>query len=78
VTADRDDNQLSIIDAKTFARKGTVKVGAHPFGVTIDPQGVRAYTANVESNDVSVVDLAAAKPIGTVAVFMLAARRFRG
>jgi YVTN family beta-propeller protein len=37
VTADRDDNQISIIDAKTFARKGTVKVGAHPFGVTIGP-----------------------------------------
>jgi YVTN family beta-propeller protein len=43
VTADRDDNQISIIDAKTFVRKGTVKVGAHPFGVTIDPQGARLY-----------------------------------
>jgi len=38
--------------------------------VTIDPQGARTYTANVESNDVSVVDLAAAKLIGTVAVFV--------
>jgi YVTN family beta-propeller protein len=68
VTADRDDNQISIIDAKIFTRKGTVKVGVHPFGVTIDPQGARAYTANVESNDVSIVDLAAKTPLGTVAV----------
>jgi YVTN family beta-propeller protein len=68
VTADRGDNQISIIDAKTFVRKGTVKVGAHPFGVTIDPQGARAYTANVESNDVSVVDLKEAKLLGNGAV----------
>ena len=68
MTADRDDNQVSIIDAKTFARKGTVKVGAHPFGVTIDAQGAHAYTANVESNDVSVVDLKEAKLLGSVAV----------
>jgi YVTN family beta-propeller protein len=67
VTADRDDNQISIIDATTFVRKGTVKVGAHPFGVTIDPQGTRAHTANVESNDVS-VDLNEAKLLGGVAV----------
>lgn len=68
VTADRDDNQISIIDAKTFARKSIVKVGAHPFGVTIDARGERAYAANVESNDVSVVDLAAGTLLGTVAV----------
>jgi YVTN family beta-propeller protein len=68
VTADRDDNQISIIDAKTFARKGIVKVGTHPFGVTIDARGARAYTANVESNDVSVVDLAAGTLLGSVAV----------
>jgi YVTN family beta-propeller protein len=68
VTADRDDDQISIIDAKSFTRKSTVKVGAHPFGVTIDAQGARAYAANVESNDVSVVDLKEAKLLGTVAV----------
>jgi YVTN family beta-propeller protein len=68
VTADRDDNQISIIDAKTFTRKGTVKTGAHPFGVNVDARGARAYTANVESNDVSVVDLAAKTLLGTVAV----------
>jgi YVTN family beta-propeller protein len=45
-----------------------IQPAAHPFGVTIDPQGQRAYTANVEGNDVSVVDLMEAKLLGTVAV----------
>ena len=67
VTADRDDDQISIIDAKTFTRKGTVKVGAHPFGVTVDPRGERAYAANVESNTISVVDLKAETLLGSVA-----------
>jgi len=53
---------------KLLPGKGTVKVGAHPFGVTIDPQGARAYMADVESNDVSVVDLAGEKLLGSVAV----------
>jgi YVTN family beta-propeller protein len=59
---------VSTVD--TFTRKGTAKVGANPFGVTIDPQDARAYAANVESNDVSVVDLKEAKLLGTVAVGM--------
>jgi YVTN family beta-propeller protein len=57
-----------MIDARTFTRKSTVKVGTHPFGVTIDQQGERAYTANVESNDVSVVDLKAGRLLGIVPV----------
>jgi YVTN family beta-propeller protein len=36
--------------------------------VTIDARGERAYTVNVESNDVSVTDLAAGTLLGTVAV----------
>jgi YVTN family beta-propeller protein len=59
---------VKYIIAKTFTRKGTVKAGAHPFGVTIDARGERAYAANAESNDVSVIDLAAGTLLGTVAV----------
>jgi YVTN family beta-propeller protein len=66
VTADRDDNQVSLIDANSFTRKLTVKAGAHPFGVTIDEKGERAYTANVESNDISVIDLKEGKLLGSV------------
>ncbi len=56
ITADREDNQLSIIDAASFTRRSIVKVGQHPFGVTIDAPRHRVYAADVESDEVSVVD----------------------
>jgi YVTN family beta-propeller protein len=69
VTADRDDNQISIIDAKKLLpAKARSRSARTPFGVTIDPQGAPAYLADVESNDVSVVDLAGEKLLGSVAV----------
>ena len=49
-------------------RVAIVPVGRHPFGVTIDARGERAYTANVESDDVSVVDLATRQTIATIPV----------
>ncbi len=36
VTADRDSDQLSFIDAETLQVKRTAKVGSRPFGVTVD------------------------------------------
>ena len=47
VTADRDSDQLSFIDAGTLKVKGAAKVGKRPFGVTIDDKTGRAFTANV-------------------------------
>ncbi len=38
------------------------------FGITVDASGNRAYTANVKSDDVSVIDIAAQKAIATVKV----------
>jgi len=49
-------------------RTGTVAVGERPFAISIDEDGKRAYTANVKSNDVSVIDLAEHKIVATVAV----------
>ncbi len=51
-------------------RVGEVKVGTHPFGLAIEPDGRRAFIANVISNDVTIVDLAtrevtATLPVGT-------------
>ncbi len=68
LSADRDDDSISVIDTATRVRKATIKVGTRPFGVTIDAVARRAYTANVGSNDVSVIDLAEAREIGRVAV----------
>lgn len=54
VSADRDDDQISVI-ALASGERFAVKVGAHPFGVTL--RGGLAFTADVLSNRVSVVDL---------------------
>jgi YVTN family beta-propeller protein len=44
----------------------SIPVGKRPFGITIDARGERAYTANVKSDDATVIDIAAQKVIGTV------------
>lgn len=66
LVTDRDDNALSFVDAGTLTRAAAIPVGKHPFGVTIDAAGARAYTANVESDDVSVIDVAGRKVVGTL------------
>jgi YVTN family beta-propeller protein len=66
LVSDRDDNALSVIDAATLARIATLPVGRHPFGVTIDAAGARAFVANVESDEVSVVDIAARRVVGVL------------
>jgi YVTN family beta-propeller protein len=66
VTADRDSDQLSFIDAGTLKVKGAAKVGKRPFGVTIDDKTNRAFTANVGSNSVSVVDIASGTVLAEV------------
>jgi YVTN family beta-propeller protein len=45
-----------------------IPVGRRPFGVTVDGEGRRAYTANVGSNHVTVIDIAARQVVGTIKV----------
>lgn len=66
ISADRDDNRITLLDAGTGQSRATVAVGTHPFGVTIHE--VQAFVANVESDSVSVVDLATASVIATIPV----------
>lgn len=40
-------------------------MGERPFGITVDADGTRAYTANVRSNDVSEIDINAARTLAT-------------
>jgi len=64
--AARPDNAVSVTDAKSLQRLGTIPVGERPFGIAVDREGRRAYTANVGSNDVSVIDIAENSEIGRV------------
>ncbi len=68
LSADRDSNQVSIIDLATRAVTAVVPTGERPFGVTISADGTRAYTANVASDDITVIDIAGRQPVGRVAV----------
>ena len=68
LSADRDSNQVSVIDIDSRKVIATVKTGERPFGVTIDAEGRRAYTANVASDDVTVIDIASRAAVGTVKV----------
>lgn len=67
LTADRDDHQVSIFGANG-TRRAVVEVGERPFGVSLDAEGRLAYTANVGSNDVSVIDVARAEVVATIPV----------
>jgi YVTN family beta-propeller protein len=49
---------VSVIDTKTYAVVGNVKVGTRPWGIVLSPDGKYPFSANGPSNDVSVVDLA--------------------
>ncbi|MDP1910413.1 MAG: YncE family protein, partial [Hyphomicrobium sp.] len=42
--------------------------GKRPFGITIDGAGKTAYTANVASDDVTIIDIASGKVVATVPV----------
>ncbi|MBX9926178.1 MAG: YncE family protein [Hyphomicrobiaceae bacterium] len=73
VSADRDSNQISITrlgaaDGVGAPITDVVPVGTRPFGVTMNAPATRAYTANVGSNDVTVVDLTHSKVIASIPV----------
>lgn len=74
VSADRDSNQISITRVSTTEGglletvTDVVPVGTRPFGVTLDRAGGLAYTANVGSNDVTVIDVAALSAVASIPV----------
>jgi YVTN family beta-propeller protein len=49
------DDSISQIDLDKLSIRNTTKVGAHPFGICLDNKRQRLYSANVESNDISVL-----------------------
>ena len=55
--AERDDDSVAMIDAGARRVLGRVKVGSHPFALLLDGPRQRLYALNVQSNDVSVIDL---------------------
>jgi YVTN family beta-propeller protein len=56
VVANRDSNSSSLIDGETHRQAGQLAVGERPFGITMAADAL-AFTADVGSDDVSVVQI---------------------
>ena len=55
--AERDDDSVAVVDARARRVMARVRVGNHPFALLYDAPRSRLYALNVQSNDVSVVDM---------------------
>lgn len=56
------------IDLKTMAVTAEIAAGLHPMGMAWDETRQRLYVANANSDSVSVIDTAAQKVVGTLAI----------
>jgi len=59
-------NRLAVVDAKTFARSGTIAVGTRPDAVIYDAFSKRVFTFNATSKDTTAVDVGTGSVAGTV------------
>jgi YVTN family beta-propeller protein len=57
-----------VIDPVKNITIGSVLVGTRPWGLAVTPDGKSIYTANGQSNDVSVVDTATRKVVQKIPV----------
>ena len=55
--AERDDDSVAIVDTVALRVLARVRVGSHPFALLHDAPRQRLYALNVQSNDLSVIDL---------------------
>ena len=69
--AERDDESVAMIDRRTQAVKGRVKVGSHPFALLLDEECARLdalNVLNVLSDEVSVVELCSLRVMASLKV----------
>jgi len=63
-----DDGTVSVIDTATNTVTATVSAGSFPYGVAVNPDGIKVYVTNVYSNTVSVIDTSTNTVTATVPV----------
>jgi YVTN family beta-propeller protein len=59
-------NAVAEVDPKTFAIRRYFPVGRRNWGIGVSPQGTHLFAANGLSGDMTVIDLAANKPLATI------------
>ncbi|MBE6088770.1 MAG: YncE family protein [Clostridium beijerinckii] len=57
LVTNNEDNNVSVIDAKTYNVNGTIAVGKGPHGFRISKDNKYAYVANMGEDTISVVDI---------------------
>jgi YVTN family beta-propeller protein len=55
--AERDDDSVAVVEVITQRVIARAKVGTHPFALTFDAARQRLYVLNVQSDDVTVLDV---------------------
>ena len=55
--AERDDDSVAVVDTAARRVRARVRVGSHPFALLYDAPRQRLYALNVQSDDVSVIDM---------------------
>lgn len=55
--AERDDDSVAVIDTAKRRVLARVRVGSHPFALLYDAPRARLYALNVQSDDISVIDM---------------------
>jgi YVTN family beta-propeller protein len=59
---------LSVIDTESMEIAGTVRTGAGPHGIAVDPSERRVWVTNAYDDSVTIIDLPALEPLATVPV----------
>ena len=54
--ANRDSDDIAVIDTKSRNISHRIKVGKHPFGLAISQNGSQLYVVNVVSNSLTIID----------------------
>jgi YVTN family beta-propeller protein len=66
LVVNQESGTVAFVSADLHPLAAPVKVGSYPEGVAITHDGRKAYVANWFSDDISVIDLVAAKEIGRI------------
>ncbi|MDF9655535.1 YVTN family beta-propeller repeat-containing protein, partial [Bacillus cereus] len=61
-------NNVSVIDASSYAKLTTIAVGSGPYGVAVDAANNQVWVVNISSNNVSVIDASSYAKLTTIAV----------
>ena len=67
-TSNGKDNTVTVFSMKSNVEIHRIPVGTRPDAIVFDPKTARVFTMNAGSNDITAIDAAKAKVVGTIAL----------